>query len=111
MASSVSSKRAFSAAGITICKRHNHLDGNIVEALQCLKSFIHQDLMVRDIVTIAEAEAELDFLDEQHANQDWTTSEVVGWEDDALSVQGSDEGVDAGDEANCDDTETLRSQN
>jgi hypothetical protein len=95
MASSVSSERAFSAAGITICKWCNRLDGDIVEALQCLKSFIHQDLMVRDIVTIAEAEAELDFLDEQHANQDRTTSEAVGWEDDALSVQGSDEGVDA----------------
>jgi hypothetical protein len=33
MASSVSSKRAFSSAGITICKRRNRLDEDIVEAL------------------------------------------------------------------------------
>ncbi|KIJ32661.1 hypothetical protein M422DRAFT_101438, partial [Sphaerobolus stellatus SS14] len=37
MASSVSSERAFSAAGITISKRRNRLNGDIVEALQTLK--------------------------------------------------------------------------
>ena len=37
MASSVSSERAFSAAGITISKRCNRLKGDIVEALQFLK--------------------------------------------------------------------------
>ncbi|KIJ48977.1 hypothetical protein M422DRAFT_103461, partial [Sphaerobolus stellatus SS14] len=36
-ASSVSSERAFSAAGITISKRCNCLKGDIVEALQVLK--------------------------------------------------------------------------
>jgi len=101
MASSVSSERAFSSAGITICKRRNRLKGDIVEALQCLKSFIHQDLMARDIVTIAEEEAELDYADEQHANQDHSATEVVGhqWGDD-LSVDGSsddDGGDDVGD--------------
>jgi hypothetical protein len=48
MASSVSSESAFSAAGITISKRRNRLGGDIVEALQCLKSFIHQDLIFRE---------------------------------------------------------------
>ena len=38
MASSVSSERAFSAAGITISKRRNRLNGDIAEAVQCLKS-------------------------------------------------------------------------
>ena len=60
MASSVSSERAFSSAGITICKWHNRLDADIVESLQCLKSFIHQDLMVRDVFSIADEEQELD---------------------------------------------------
>ncbi|KDQ50976.1 hypothetical protein JAAARDRAFT_104503, partial [Jaapia argillacea MUCL 33604] len=37
MATSVSSERAFSSAGITITKRRNRLKGDIVEALQALK--------------------------------------------------------------------------
>ena len=64
MASSVSSERAFSSAGITISKRRNRLDADIVEALQCLKSFIAQDLMVRDVVSITDEEQDLDFADE-----------------------------------------------
>jgi hAT family C-terminal dimerisation region len=47
MASSVSSERAFSSAGITISKRRNHLKGDIVEALQCLKCMIHKNLIFR----------------------------------------------------------------
>jgi hypothetical protein len=77
MASSVSSERAFSSAGITISKRRNHLDADIVEALQCLKSLIHQDLMARDVVSITDEGQDLDFADEQPANQDTTTFEVV----------------------------------
>ena len=45
MASSVSSERAFSSAGITISKRRNRLKGDIVEALQFLKCLIHRDLV------------------------------------------------------------------
>ena len=45
IASSVSSERAFSSAGITISKRWNQLKGNIVEALQFLKCLICQDLV------------------------------------------------------------------
>jgi hypothetical protein len=77
MASSVSSERAFSSAGITISKRRNHLDADIVEALQCLKSLIHQDLMARDVVSITDEEQDLDFADERPPNQDTTTFEVV----------------------------------
>jgi hAT family C-terminal dimerisation region len=94
MASSVSSERAFSAAGITICKRRNRLDGDIVEALQCLKSLIQQDLMVREVLSIADEEAELDFADEQPANQDYTTTEIVNAADDMFSYEASDgEGI------------------
>jgi hypothetical protein len=78
MASSVSSERAFSSAGITISKRRNRLDGDIVEALQCLKTLIPQDLMSRDVTSITEEEARFDCADEQRGNADFTTSEIVG---------------------------------
>ncbi|PCH45150.1 hATC-domain-containing protein, partial [Wolfiporia cocos MD-104 SS10] len=45
MASSVSSERAFSSAGITISKRRNRLKADIVEALQFLKCAIRRDLL------------------------------------------------------------------
>ena len=80
MASSVLSERVFSSAGITICKWHNRLDGDIVEALQCLKMLIHQDLMSRGMTTVAEKEAHLDQEDEErgnHGNADFTMAEVM----------------------------------
>ena len=46
MASSVSSERALSSAGITISKHWNKLKTDIVEALQFLKCLIHHDLML-----------------------------------------------------------------
>jgi hypothetical protein len=45
MASSVSSKRAFSQGGITISKRRNRLKGDVVEALQCVKCSLRHDLL------------------------------------------------------------------
>ena len=53
MASSVSSERAFSSARITICKRRNWLDGDIVKALQCLKALLQQDITLRFIPSVA----------------------------------------------------------
>lgn len=47
MASSVSSERAFSSAGMTITKRCNRLTHDIVEALQILKAAIREDLLFR----------------------------------------------------------------
>lgn len=47
MASSVSSERAFSSAGITISKRRNRLKADIVGALQVLKCLIRRDLLFR----------------------------------------------------------------
>ncbi|EMD37571.1 hypothetical protein CERSUDRAFT_65209 [Gelatoporia subvermispora B] len=46
MATSVSSERAFSSAGITITKRRNRLKGDIVEALQLLKSALRKSLFL-----------------------------------------------------------------
>ena len=45
MATSASSEWAFSSAGIMITKWRNRLKGDIVEALQCLKCCIRQDLL------------------------------------------------------------------
>jgi hypothetical protein len=60
MASSVASECAFSSAGITICKRRNRLNGDIVEVLQCLKSLIQQDLMLSVYPSVADEETQLD---------------------------------------------------
>ena len=54
MASSVSSERAFSSAGITLSKRRNRLQADIVEALQFLKCIFHHDLIFREICTVEE---------------------------------------------------------
>jgi hypothetical protein len=60
MATSVSSERAFSSAGITISKRRNRLKADIVEALQCLKCMLKQDLLFREDPSImTEVEADL----------------------------------------------------
>jgi hypothetical protein len=50
MASSVSSERAFSSAGITISKRRNRLNPDIIEALQFLKCLYRRELLFRDEV-------------------------------------------------------------
>jgi hypothetical protein len=48
MASSVSSKQAFSSAALTITKRHNRLKGDVVEALQVMKCLLRHDLVFRE---------------------------------------------------------------
>jgi hypothetical protein len=60
MASSVSSERAFSSAGITLSKRRNRLQADIVEALQFMKCIYHNDLIFREVCTTAEEEKILD---------------------------------------------------
>jgi len=92
MASSVSSECAFSGVGITITKCRNQLQGNIVEALQCLKALIHQDLIFREVPTAMEEEAHLDLNDEEPANQEANAYDVVqegyNWEEDEFNVDG-----------------------
>ena len=77
MASSVSSESTFSAAGITISKHRNRLEGDIIEALQCLKSFIHQDLIFRDVISATQEEEDLNLADQDPANHEANASEVV----------------------------------
>ena len=59
MASSVSSDRAFSSAGITISKCQNWLKGDIVEALECIKCLLHHNLIFCPTITLEQIENEL----------------------------------------------------
>ena len=61
MASSVSSERVFSSAGITITKHRNHLKPDIVEALQFLKCFYYHNILFREEPS---TQRELDELNE-----------------------------------------------
>ena len=84
MASSVSSERAFSQGGITISKHHNHLKGDIVEALQCIKCAIRHDLLFCEAAPSSVVEAQ---LEEDCEDQD-------GDEDDAGVSGDNGEGWD-----------------
>ena len=74
MASSVSSERAFSSAGIMISKRRNRLKADIVEALQCLKCIYHNNLIFHDTMDTAHVKQEMEqlecVLDGSYGNQD-----------------------------------------
>ena len=59
MASSVSSERAFSSAGITLSKRCNRLQADIVEALQFMKCLFLRDLIFWEVRTTTEEETDL----------------------------------------------------
>ena len=74
MASSVSSERAFSSAGITVSKRRNRLKGDIVEALQCLKCMYHENLIFRAVVTNEEVQDEME--NTEYFEQSGTTDEI-----------------------------------
>ena len=103
MASSVASERAFSSAGITISKRRNRLDGDIVEALQCLKSLNNNNLTPTVCTNVADEERFLDDADQQPANREGTVHEVVDNDEDwTLEGVAEDAGDDDdfGDDAN-----------
>ncbi|KAF8462214.1 hypothetical protein JB92DRAFT_2802307, partial [Gautieria morchelliformis] len=61
MASSVSSKHAFSSSGITITKWWNRLKGDVVEVLQVVKCRLKTKLILRDS---APSSYELELMDE-----------------------------------------------
>ena len=67
MASSVSSEQAFSAAGITISKRRNRLQGDIVEAIKVNKCLLHHNLIFREVLNMVHVEQELEeeLIDEE----------------------------------------------
>ena len=58
MLSSVSSEHAFLQGGITISKCRNQFMGDIVEALQCIKSGIQHDLLFREPAPSSRLESE-----------------------------------------------------
>jgi hAT family C-terminal dimerisation region len=88
MASSVSSERAFSSAGITISKCRNCLKPDVVEALQCLKFMIKRDLFFRFNPSIAademqqeDAASELDLEAGDSKGQSWDEMWIVDDDD------------------------------
>jgi hypothetical protein len=86
----VASERAFSSAGITISKHCSRLDADIVKALQCLKSLIScEDLVLRSYPSLADEEITMDNADQQRANQDGTSHDVVDeeavWDFEAIT--------------------------
>lgn len=101
MASSVSSERAFSSAGITISKRRNRLKGDIVEALQCLKCMIHKSLIFRfdPAISIADEIAEeddplTDIGDETEpkpTNKESSNTASGGWNETWLDLEEADD--------------------
>ena len=88
MASSVSSERAFSSAGLTLSKRRNRLQGDIVEALQCLKCMYHNDLIFREVVVATEEEVDLKGMDLELAGDASVAEEGFMW--DQLLVNDED---------------------
>ncbi len=91
MASSVSSERAFSSAGITISKRRNRLKPDVVEALQCLKFMIKRDLFFRFDPSIAademqeeEAASGLDSEVSDKNGKSWDEMWIVDNDDDEV---------------------------
>ena len=98
MASSVSSERAFLQGGITISKRRNHLKGDIVEALQCVKCAIRHDLLFREPGPSSLSEDESDEFEievELDANPNDDVEEE-GW--DNLFLEEDDDDFESEDE-------------
>ena len=77
MASSISSKCTFSAAGITISKCCNRLQGDIVEAIEVNKSLKHRDLLFCEVLNMEQVERDL---------EDAVIDEVVGESAEAVSL-------------------------
>ena len=99
MATSVSSERAFSSAGISVTKRRNRLKGDVVEALQALKCAFKKSLFWRDIGPSSKTEIELEDEDEEQTDEVMTggledeLNIVIELDDDA-----EDEVVDTSDD-------------
>jgi hypothetical protein len=89
MASSVSSERAFSSAGITISKRRNRLKPDVVEALQFLKCSYHHNLLFREEVS---TQQEVEELDDQGIDDLVDEAGKLGW-DDIIEDIADDEGA------------------
>ncbi|KAF5338272.1 hypothetical protein D9611_014615 [Ephemerocybe angulata] len=86
MASSVSSERAFSAAGILISKRRNSLKADIVEALSILKSFLDHDMIFRDQDVTSAWEFENE-VEEDDSDPLWVDEDASDNDDDDFVVE------------------------
>jgi len=91
MATSVSSERAFSSAGITISKRRNRLKADIVEALQCLKCMLKRGLLFREdpsiMKEVGEDSEKKQKGDSDSGNQWDTFVEDLDSEDDSVESE------------------------
>jgi hypothetical protein len=87
MGSSVSSERAFSAAGMTITKRQNHLKGDIVKALEFLKCLFVKDLIFREPAPTSVLEDELE-VEDDNGNPDWEDEkEMRAWDTFVIDIK------------------------
>ena len=108
MASSVSRKWAFSSAGITISKQRNRLDSDIVEALQCLKALLGQDIAFKFIpCSMADEETHLDNANMQTINQVGSASEIVEGAEDWIWVEVGEDDGNGNSDGNDDDDITA----
>lgn len=90
MGSSVSSERAFSAAGITISKRRNRLKADIVEALQFLKCLLRKALIFREPAPTSVLELELEEV-EDDGDTNWVDeNDPESWDTLVIDVESSD---------------------
>jgi hypothetical protein len=86
MGSSVSSKRAFLGAGITISKWRNRLKADIVEALEFLKCTYVKDLIYREPAPTSVLEDELEVLEDDE-DPDWEDDEEMqAWDTYVIDV-------------------------
>ena len=91
MASSVSSERAFSQAGITVSKRRNCLKADIVEAVQFLKCAMPTDLIFREpgpSTFIGDSEAD------EGKGEGNVSSNEEGWESIVIDTDDDDDDTD-----------------
>jgi hypothetical protein len=91
MASSVSSERAFSSAGITISKRRSRLKGDIVEALQFLKCLLRRDLIFCTDPSIApetDLEEEDELVEDENGQLAPETVLSASWDELWLDEEG-----------------------
>ena len=92
MSLSVSSEHAFSQGGITISKWRNHLKGDIVKALHCIKCAIWHDLLFQEKAPALKSEKAMkaEKSSDQELNEDTKESDIedMGW--DGLLIEDKD---------------------
>ena len=89
MGSSVSSERAFSAAGITISKRRNRLKKDIVEALEFLKCLYVKGLIFRELPLTSNEEFD---IEDDDGSPEWEDEvEVPAWDLYVVDIDSDDD--------------------